>query len=163
MLPRVREQLVRWQIWAGLMANGAEGRWMFESDRERRFHTLRAGKSDSGKSKGYQLAQNDRCGTNVVSVLALQREVGNGGYDQFFRNASRRFAPAIIADLIRIGCTEIADITQTALDSLNLAELSVPAIEAARISRSRNEIESSNAATSLFTASEGCLKVCSRT
>jgi hypothetical protein len=67
----------------------------------------------------------------LLSVLALEREVGNGGYDQFFRNSSRQFAPAIVNDLVRIGCTEIADITQQALDSLDLTELSVAAIEAA--------------------------------
>jgi hypothetical protein len=67
----------------------------------------------------------------LLSVLALEREVGNGGYDQFFRNSSRRFAPAIVGGLVRIGCTEIADITQRALDSLDLPELSVAAIETA--------------------------------
>lgn len=67
----------------------------------------------------------------LLSVLALQREVGNGGYDQFFRNSSRQFAPAIVNDLVRIGCTEIADITQRALDSLELPVVSVAAIETA--------------------------------
>ena len=67
----------------------------------------------------------------LLSVLALEREVSNGGYDQFFRNSSRRFAPAIVNDLVRIGCTEIADITQRALDSLELPELTVAAIETA--------------------------------
>ena len=66
----------------------------------------------------------------LLSVMALLREVNNGGYDQFFRNSSRRFAPAIVDDLVRVGCAEIADITQQALDSLNLPELTVAAIEA---------------------------------
>jgi predicted transcriptional regulator len=66
----------------------------------------------------------------LLSAMALLREVNNGGYDQFFRNSSRRFAPAIVDDLVRVGCTEIADITQQALDSLNLPELTVAAIEA---------------------------------
>src|SRR6266567_2468752 len=67
----------------------------------------------------------------VLSVLALIREVDNGGYDQFFRNSSRQFAPVIVDDLIRIGCVQIADITQRALDALNVPELSPSAIEAA--------------------------------
>jgi hypothetical protein len=67
----------------------------------------------------------------VLSVMGLSREVGNGGYDQFFRNSSRRFAPAILNDLFRIGCTEITDITQQALDALDLPKLSVAEIEAA--------------------------------
>ena len=72
----------------------------------------------------------------LLAVLALEREVSNGGYDQFFRNPSRRFAPAIVNDLVRIGCTEIADITQRALDSLDLPELSVTAIETAMAAES---------------------------
>ena len=67
----------------------------------------------------------------VLSMTALSREVGNGGYDQFFRNSSRRSAPAIVDDLVRIGCPEIADITQQALDALDLPKLSVAEIEAA--------------------------------
>lgn len=66
----------------------------------------------------------------VLSTLALNLEVDNGGYDQFFRNSSRRFAPVIVNHLARIGCAEIADITQDALDALDLPKLSVPAIEA---------------------------------
>jgi hypothetical protein len=67
----------------------------------------------------------------VLSVMALSREVGNGGYDQFFRNPSKRFAPAIVSHLVRIGCIEIADITQQALDALGLSKVSVAEIEAA--------------------------------
>lgn len=67
----------------------------------------------------------------VQSVLALDREVNNGGYDQYFRNASRRYAPVAVNHLVIIGCTEIADITQRALDSLGISEISVAAIEAA--------------------------------
>ncbi len=67
----------------------------------------------------------------VLSLMALSREVNNGGYDQFFRNSSRRFAPAIVNDLVRIGCVEIADITQQALDSLELTKLNVAEIDAA--------------------------------
>jgi hypothetical protein len=65
----------------------------------------------------------------VLAVMALSREVNNGGYAQFFRNSSRRFAPAIVSDLVRIGCTEIADITQQALDALELTKPGVEAIE----------------------------------
>jgi hypothetical protein len=67
----------------------------------------------------------------VLALMALRREVNNGGYDQFFRNSSRQFAPAVVDDLERIGCRRISKITQMALDALSLPELSVPAIEAA--------------------------------
>ncbi|MDE3166886.1 MAG: DUF4375 domain-containing protein [Acidobacteriota bacterium] len=67
----------------------------------------------------------------VQSVLALDREVNNGGYDQYFRNPSRRYARVVVSHLAMIGCTEIADITQHAIDSLGIPEVSVPAIEGA--------------------------------
>jgi hypothetical protein len=67
----------------------------------------------------------------IMSVMALSREVNNGGYAQFFINSSCRFASRIVGDLVRIGCPEIADITQQALDSLEIPKLTEPAIEAA--------------------------------
>lgn len=67
----------------------------------------------------------------VQSVLALDREVNNGGYDQYFRNSSRRYARVVVDHLVMIGCTEIADITQRAIDSLGIPDISVPAIEGA--------------------------------
>jgi len=69
--------------------------------------------------------------TIVLSVLALHREVNNGGYDQYFRNSSRHYAPAVVNHLVIISCTEIADITQRALESLGISSISVAAIEAA--------------------------------
>jgi hypothetical protein len=72
----------------------------------------------------------------LLSVMALLQEVNNGGYDQFFRNSSRRFAPAMVDDLVRIGCTELADITQQALDSLSLPKVTVAEIEAAMATES---------------------------
>jgi predicted transcriptional regulator len=67
----------------------------------------------------------------LLSLMALSMEVENGGFKQFFFNSSRQFAPSIVGDLVRIGCTEIADIAQRALDALDLPQLSGPAIEAA--------------------------------
>jgi len=70
-------------------------------------------------------------GTEVIilSVMALEREVGNGGFDQFFRNTSRRFAPMIVNHLLIIDCDAIAEIAQQAINSLGVTELTVPAIE----------------------------------
>lgn len=53
----------------------------------------------------------------VLAVLALDREVNNGGYHQFFSNSSRRFVPTIVGSLLRIGCTAAASITQRAIDA----------------------------------------------
>src|SRR5271170_6604926 len=66
----------------------------------------------------------------VVAVEALEREVNNGGYSQFFENSSQEYAPIIVPALIRIGCPKTAEITQRAIESLHLPDLSVEAIEA---------------------------------
>jgi hypothetical protein len=51
----------------------------------------------------------------VLAVMALNREVNNGGYSQFFVNSSRRYAPIIADCLRRIGCTATLEITARAL------------------------------------------------
>lgn len=64
----------------------------------------------------------------VLAVEALEREVNNGGYDQFFVN-TMEFAPVILAALRRIGCPKVAAITEDAIRALRLPELSVSEIE----------------------------------
>ena len=73
----------------------------------------------------------------VVAVESLEREVNNGGYDQFFVNSSREFAPIIVDALQRIGCKEIANITQKAIEALGISDLKSDTIEA--IIRKRDE------------------------
>ena len=51
----------------------------------------------------------------ILAIEALEREVNNGGYDQFFVNSSREYAPIIVNALRRIGCPKVAEITQKAL------------------------------------------------
>lgn len=53
----------------------------------------------------------------VLAVMALTREVNNGGYDQFFVNSSRRFASTIVDSLRRIGCVTCANITEKAIQA----------------------------------------------
>lgn len=65
----------------------------------------------------------------VRAVEALEREVNNGGYLQFLVNSSVEFAPDIVASLRQINCPKTAEITQRAIDALNLPELTVPAIQ----------------------------------
>jgi hypothetical protein len=67
----------------------------------------------------------------VLAVEALEREVNNGGYDQFFVNSSREFAPTVVGALQRIGCKKTATITQRAIKALDVADLTSEAIEAA--------------------------------
>jgi hypothetical protein len=65
----------------------------------------------------------------VLAVEALEREVNNGGYDQFFVNSSREFAAIIVGALRRLGCQKTATITQKALDALGTTDLRSDAIE----------------------------------
>ena len=67
----------------------------------------------------------------VLAVEALEREVNNGGYDQFFFNASRRFTPAITFSLKRIGCPNAARITEEAIETVGLKSLGMDAIRQA--------------------------------
>lgn len=54
----------------------------------------------------------------VLAIEALEREVNNGGYDQFFTNSSNQYASIIVRSLNRIGCAEAALVTQDAISSL---------------------------------------------
>ena len=69
----------------------------------------------------------------VLAVEALEREVNNGGYDQFFVNSSREFAPTVVAALQRIGCKKTAAITQRAITALGISDLTSEAIDAAMV------------------------------
>ena len=51
----------------------------------------------------------------ILAIEALEREVNNGGYGQFFLNSSREYAPIIADALRRISCPKTAEITQKAL------------------------------------------------
>jgi hypothetical protein len=64
----------------------------------------------------------------VLAVEALEREVNNGGYEQFFLN-SGGYAPIIVDALARIGCRRTATITQKALVALRCSPLTPEAIE----------------------------------
>lgn len=65
----------------------------------------------------------------VLAIEALEREVNNGGYDQFFVNSSVGYAPIIVDALRRIGCPKTAAITEQAIGALHLPELTVAAIQ----------------------------------
>jgi hypothetical protein len=51
----------------------------------------------------------------LLAVMALEREVNNGGFDQFFVNSSRQYAPIIVSALETIGCTEVAALARQAV------------------------------------------------
>ena len=66
----------------------------------------------------------------VLAVRALDREVNNGGYDQFFRNSSKKFASEIVHSFVRIGCRRTAKITQRAINAVRSGSLTVSRIDA---------------------------------
>ena len=51
----------------------------------------------------------------VLAVEALEREVNNGGYSQFFLNDSREYAGVIVDSLVRIACPQAAEVTKAAI------------------------------------------------
>jgi hypothetical protein len=59
----------------------------------------------------------------VLAVEALEREVNNGGYDQFFFNSSNDYVGRIVSDLESIGCVETAKLTARAIDALGLTDI----------------------------------------
>jgi len=62
----------------------------------------------------------------VVAIEALEREVNNGGYHQFFLNAPEH-AAGIVPALLRVGCPVTAEISQSAIAHLGLGPAPAPA------------------------------------
>jgi hypothetical protein len=67
----------------------------------------------------------------VLAVEALEREVNNGGYGQFFANASGQYTAIIVDALLVIGCPETANVTSGAINALGIEDFSPEAIDAA--------------------------------
>jgi hypothetical protein len=65
----------------------------------------------------------------ILAVEALEREVNNGGYGQFFVNSSREYAPIIVEALRRIGCLKTAEITEKAVKIVQLNPITDEEIE----------------------------------
>src|SRR5262249_54998901 len=65
----------------------------------------------------------------ILAIEALEREVNNGGYGQFFVNSSREYAPIIVDALRRICCPKTAEITQKALKIVQQAPMTDEEIE----------------------------------
>jgi hypothetical protein len=57
----------------------------------------------------------------VLAVEALEREVNNGGYHQFFLNTPE-YAPSVVAALTRIDCPKTAQISAAAISLLGLRQ-----------------------------------------
>jgi hypothetical protein len=57
---------------------------------------------------------------DILAVEAMEREVNNGGFHQFFLNSSREFAAVLPSALERIGCPITAKIASDALGYLKI-------------------------------------------
>jgi hypothetical protein len=64
----------------------------------------------------------------ILAIEALEREVNNGGYGQFFVNSSE-YALMIVHALRRIDCPKTANVTQKALDIVQRIPLTREEIE----------------------------------
>ena len=51
----------------------------------------------------------------VLAVEAMEREVNNGGFEQFFLNSSYEYAPILVAALQKIGASQTASIANRAM------------------------------------------------
>jgi hypothetical protein len=58
----------------------------------------------------------------ILAVEAMEREVNNGGYDQFFFNSSREHALFLVRALTLIGCPNAAAISAEAIDVVGIKE-----------------------------------------
>jgi hypothetical protein len=67
----------------------------------------------------------------ILAVEALEREVNNGGYSQFFINASAEFVPVIEMALRAINCPKTADVTRDAIAALRLDLVTADTVAAA--------------------------------
>lgn len=71
----------------------------------------------------------------ILAVEALEREVNNGGYSQFFINSSNEHVGSIVDALLAIDCSKTAAITRDAIAGLRLGGAVSPAsVEAAALS-----------------------------
>jgi hypothetical protein len=69
---------------------------------------------------------------DILAVEAMEREVNNGGYHQFFLNSSKEHAAILPLSLERIGCPVAAKIASDALAYLKInGDITVAKIDAA--------------------------------
>ena len=67
----------------------------------------------------------------LLSIEALQNEVNNGGFQQFFSNSSCQYAPVVVASLLEVGLDEAAIIAQRAIHLLCVDEVTAESVSAA--------------------------------
>lgn len=84
----------------------------------------------------------------VLAVEAIEREVNNGGFLQFFVNSSLEYTKDIVEAFRLIGCPATAGLCQKAIDLLGVQDLTdLDAIEAAsfEVDDDQSRVEQFNA------------------
>ncbi len=59
----------------------------------------------------------------VLAIEAMEREVNNGGFSQFFSNNSWRFTPYLVDCLSKIGSTQAKEMAEKAITALDIGNL----------------------------------------
>lgn len=77
----------------------------------------------------------------VLAIQALQREVNNGGYHQFFLNSSAGYIHGIVGALDLIGCPEQAAIAAGAIAAAGITEDMEPAAISGHVEDSSEEYQ----------------------
>lgn len=72
---------------------------------------------------------------DILAVEAMEREVNNGGFQQFFVNSSKAYASSLPAALERVGCPIAAKIASDALAALKIQSTATEAKIDAAVSR----------------------------
>lgn len=86
----------------------------------------------------------------VLAIEAMEREVNNGGFDQFFVNNSRQFAPILVDALRRIGCPKTAKIAQKAAKIVGKSPITEEEIENGTWEENEKRQEALNACDNLY-------------
>ncbi|GAA6152855.1 DMP19 family protein [Pseudoteredinibacter isoporae] len=66
---------------------------------------------------------------SILAVEAFEREVGNGGFIQFFINSSVEYTPILVDALKAISCHKLANIAQQSIDALGVNPSDIDAVE----------------------------------
>ena len=72
---------------------------------------------DQKRAKKSKLTQTE---IDILAIEAMEREVNNGGFNQFFLNSSKVYAATLSASLDRIGCPVAAKIATDAVSFLKI-------------------------------------------
>jgi hypothetical protein len=90
----------------------------------------------------------------VLAIEALEREVNNGGYHQFFVNTAGEFAGVIEAALRAIDCPRTADMTRDAIAALRVDASAAEAVANAALRADDSLVEALGACDERYFAYE---------